>query len=214
MKNRIKDMNFILRFKDLLIEALRDNKKLIIGLYILFIICFVAAWFLSASKVQMAFANIPLGNGTDISISALELFIHNASGGIMIYLSSILFAIPAIVMIIYDGINIAVIGQLISTVTHNDGMFYFVYLIPHGIFEITASVIQSACGVMLFRFICRFIKAIHNSEIHGTSEAFNSSKKILIQSIVLMVFSIILLLIAAPIEAYVSVPVAEFLTGV
>ena len=204
-------MNFIIRFKDLLIEALRDNKKLIIGLYVLFIICFVAAWFLSASRVQAVFSNVPLGNITDVGVSALELFIHNASSGIMIYLASIFFAIPAIVMIIFDGVNMAVVGQLITTVTHKGGMFYIVYIIPHGIFEITASVIQSACGVMLFLFICRFIKAMCNSEIHGASEAFDRSKKILIQSLVLMVFSIILLLIAAPIEAYVSIPVAEFL---
>ena len=207
-------MNFIIKFKDLLIESLKDNKKLIIGLYILFIICFVGAWILSASKMQVAFGNVPVANNTNLNQSATELFIHNASGGIMTYLASIFFAIPAIVMIIYNGVSLGAVGQLFNTIMPNGGAFYIAYLIPHGIFEITSTVIQSACGIMLFLFIYRFIKAILSSESNGVSDAFEKTKKPLVQSIVLMVFSIILLLIAAPIEAYVSVPLAEFIVGV
>lgn len=214
MKIRIESMNIITKFKDLLVEALRDNKKLIIGLYIFFIICFVAAWFLSASKMQASFGNIPLANETNLNFSATELFIHNASSGIIVYITSIFFAIPAIVMLGYDGVNLGLLGQLFSTILPNGGMFYICYLIPHGIFEITASVIQSACGIMLFLFVFRFIKALLSSETNGVSEAFDKTKKVLVQSLVLMVFSIILMLIAAPIEAYVSVPFAQFIVGV
>lgn len=213
MKDRIENMNIIIRFKDLLVESLRDHKKLIIGLYILFIICFIAAWILSASKMQAAVGNMPVSKNPSLNSSAIELFIHNASSGIMVYLASIFFAIPAIAMIMYDGVNLGVIGQMFNTIMPNGGTYYIAYLIPHGIFEITASVIQSACGIMLFLFICRFIKALRSSETNGVSDAFDRTKKILIQSIVLMIFSIILLLIAAPIEAYVSVPFAEFLAG-
>lgn len=206
-------MNILIKFKDLLVEALRDNKKLIIGLYILFIICFVAAWILSASKMQTAFGNIPVANNTNLNTSATDLFIHNVSGGIITYLASIFFAIPAIVMTIYNGATMGLIGQLFNTIMPNGGAFYIVYLIPHGIFEITGAVIQSACGVMLFLFVYRFIKALISSETNGVSEAFDKTKKILVQSIVLMIFSIILMIIAAPIEAYVSVPLAEFIAG-
>ena len=207
-------MNIIIKFKNLLLESLRDNKKLIIGLYIFFIICFVAAWILSASKMQDISGSMSAVNNTNLSPLASELFIHNVSGGIMIYLGSIFFAIPAIGMIIYDGVNMGLLGPLFNTVMPNGGIFYIVYLIPHGIFEITASVIQSACGIMLFLFICRFIKVLLGSETQGVSEAFNKTKKVLVQSVVLMVFSIILMLIAAPIEAYVSVPLAELIVGV
>lgn len=206
-------MNIPVKFKDLLIESLKDNKKLIIGLYILFIICFIAAWILTASKVQASLGNVPLSNNTRMNSNALELFIHNASSGITIYLASIFFAIPAVVMIIYDAVNLAMIGQIFNSIMPNGGVFYIAYLIPHGIFEITASVIQSSCGIMLFIFVWRFTRELLGSKTHGTSEAFEKTKKILIQSVVLMIFSIILLLIAAPIEAYVSVPLAEFLVG-
>ena len=206
-------MDFLIKFKNLLVEALRDNKKLIIGLYILFIICFISTWILSASKMQTAFGNIPVANNTNLNSSATELFIHNASGGIIMYICSIFFAIPSIVMLIYNGVNLGLIGQLFNTIMPNGDMLYIAYLIPHGIFEVTATVIQSACGIMLFLFICRFIKAMRDSEAHGVSDAFDKTKKTLVQSLVLMIFSIILLLIAAPIEAYVSVPFSQFIVG-
>ena len=193
-----------------------DNKRLIIGVYILFIACFVIAWIFSASNFQSAFAGMQASsNSTAIPDSgALELFIHNASSGIMVYLASVFFAIPAVVMIAYDGVNMGLIGPLFNTILPNGGMFFIIYLIPHGIFEITASVIQSACGILLFLFIFRFVKALLGSETSGMSGAFEKTKKPLIQSLVLLGFSIVLMLIAAPIEAYFSVPFAEFIMGV
>ena len=44
--------------------------------------------------------------------------------------------------------------------------------------------------------------------------AFEENKKVLIQSLVIFVISTILLLIAAPIEAYFSVPFSELIVGV
>ena len=92
------------------------------------------------------------------------------------------------------------------------GIMYLVYVIPHGIFEITATVLESVAGILLFLFIWRFIKAWRTG--NGVSEAFEKTKKVLIQSIMIFIFSTILLVIAAPIEAYVSVPLSAFICGV
>ena len=61
-------------------------------------------------------------------------------------------------------------------------------------------------GILLFLFIWRFVRAMISSETHGVSEAFDKSKKVFVQSLIKMIFATILLLIAAPIEAYFSVP--------
>lgn len=204
----------ISEFKNLLIEALRDNKKLIIGLYMLFIICFIAAWALYASKFQANFSNMTATSGISVTPSALELFIHNASSAVAIYLASLFFAIPAVGMVIFDGVNMGMIGPLFGSIMPNGGMFYIVYLIPHGIFEITGSIIGSAAGVLLFLFIFRFAKALIGKDADGASDAFEKTKKPLMQSLALLAFAIILILIAAPIEAYVSVPLAEFIFGI
>jgi len=209
-------MNLLTEFKDLLIETLKDNKKLIIGLYLLFIICFVAAWFLSGSGVESAIGNLTSSNPNDSNIGEIgvvDIFIQNEWGGIVTYITSIFFAIPAIIALLYNGINLGATGQLFNHVIPNGGLRYIIYLIPHGIFEITAMVLQSVAGVLLFLFIWRFIKAWRSSQTHGTSDAFNQTKKILIQSIVLMIFATILLIIAAPIETYLSVPFSSLIVG-
>lgn len=209
-------MDLLTKFKYLLIESLKDNKKLIIGLYILFIISFVAAWILTADKIGAAINAVDASNSTATGLStfgATELFINNEWGGIVTYIASIFFAIPAFVVLLYNGVNLGATGQLFSQIIPNGGLRYIIYLIPHGIFEITATVIQSVAGVLLFLFIWRFLKAWRSSETHGASDAFEKTKKVLIQSVILMIFATILLLIAAPIEAYVSVPFSELVVG-
>ena len=210
-------MDILKKFKDLLIESLKDNKKLIIGLYVFFIICIIGAWILSVGPVgaklaaaQNMSSSTPAMNG---DVSAVDLFINNEFGGIMVYVGSIFFGIFAIVSLAYNGINMGALGQLFSQTLPNGGIRYLVYLIPHGIFELTATVLQSVAGVLLFLFICRFIRAMISSETHGVSEAFDKSKKVLVQSLIIMIFATILLLIAAPIEAYFSVPFSELIVG-
>lgn len=208
-------MGYIIKFKNLLFESLKDNRKLIIGFYILFIICFIVSWIISGPKINAAMNNIPISNPSGMEdVGALDLFIHNESGGILTYISSVFFGIPAIAMLLYNAINLGIVGQIFNTIMPNGAFMYILYLIPHGIFEITATVLQSVSGIMLFLFIWRFVKALRSKDTHGVSDSFNQTKKILIQSIVLMIFSTILLLIAAPIEAYFSVPFSEFVLGV
>lgn len=209
-------MSVLTKFKDLLIETLKENKKLIIGLYLLFIICFISAWILSGTEMESTIGNLSASNTTNSgmgSVNVVGLFIHNEWGGIVTYMASVFFAIPAIIVIIYNGINLGFTGQLFNQIIPNGGIRYIAYLIPHGIFEITASVLQSVAGVLLFLFIWRFIKAWRSDQTQGALDAFDKTKKILIQSIVLMIFATILLLIAAPIEAYISVPFSDFIVG-
>lgn len=209
-------MSALTKFKDLLIESLKDNKKLIIGLYIILIILIAASWLLSGSVMESKISNLPAVNTTAQGIAgdnAVELFIHNELGGIQTYIFSIFFGIFAIVGLVYNAINLGLTGQMFSQIIPNGGLRFLVYLIPHGIFELSATIIESTAGILLFLFIWRFIKAWRSSETQGASDAFDKTKKILIQSLILMVFSTILLLIAAPIEAYFSVPFSQFVLG-
>lgn len=206
-------METLIKFKDLTVESLKNHKKLIIGLYVLFIICFIGGWILSADVVNSALNSTVPSNGTQLNseINALDLFIHNEAGGILTYVASLFFAIPAVVMIIFNGANLGATGALFNSLMPNGGLRYVIYLIPHGIFEITATVIQSAAGILLFLFILGFVRSVISKDTDGVSQAFDKNKKVLIHSIILMIFSTILLLIAAPIEAYFSVPFSDFI---
>ena len=210
-------MNILKKFKDLLFESLRDNKKLIIVFYVFFIVCFIGAWILSADAISASLSGIQNASSStptlDNTIRAKDNLINNEWSGILTYVGSIFFGIFAIISLGYNGVNLGMFGQLFSQYVPNGGLKYIVYLIPHGIFEITATVLHSVAGILLFLFIWRFIRAMISKDVHGASEAFNQNKKVLIQSLIIMIFSAILLVIAALIEAYFSVPFSEFIVG-
>ena len=213
-------MNILTQFKNLLMESLSENKKLIIGLYALFIIVFIIAWIYSSSHATDMISTMQAANdtassmGLSTSLSPVDLFIQNEGGGIVTYIASTFFGIFAILMIIYNAFNIGILGPIIGHFAPGGGLQYIIYLIPHGIFEITATVLQSVAGILLFMFVYKFIRAIMGKETQGLSESFEVAKKPLIQSLVIMIFAAILLLIAAPIEAYLSVPISELFFGV
>jgi uncharacterized membrane protein SpoIIM required for sporulation len=210
-------MNILKKFIDLLVESLSDNRKLIIVMAVLFVVCFIGAWVFSSGPVNSTVALIQnmsaSSPGMDQGTGPVELFINNEVGGILTYVGSIFFGIFAVVSLAYNGVNMGMLGQLFSQMVPNGGLKYIVYLIPHGIFELTATVLESAAGIMLFLFIWRFARAWMSKETNGASDAFEKSKKILIQSLIIMIFTTILLIIAAPIEAYISVPFSEMIVG-
>ena len=199
--------------KSLIVETVKENKKLIIGLYALFIIAFIASWIIMAPKVGAVASNATGVTAPGSDSSALELFIHNESSGIIVYFASIFFGIFAIVNIISNAYTLAMIGPIFANIMPNGGIFYILYLIPHGIFEFTGMILDSTAGILFFLFIWRFIKALRSSDTNGASEAFEKTKKTLIQSIVILALAFVCTLIAAPIEAYLSVPIAEFVAG-
>ena len=214
-------MTIIESFKNILMESLGDNKRLIIGLYALFIIMFIVSWIFSSEIVAANIDQIINSGGVSGpsagEVSAIDLFILNESSGIMVYFGSIFFAIMAFASIIYNAINLGMVGALLSSLQTNGALLYILYLIPHGIFEITGTIIQSVAGILLFRFLWNFVKStIGNHENgwgSGLSQSFEKNKKLLIQSIVLMIFATVLLLIAAPLEAHVSYEFSRFIVG-
>jgi uncharacterized membrane protein SpoIIM required for sporulation len=202
-----------MNIKELFVESITDNKKLIIGLYALFIIAFILSWIILAPRMETIASNVPASGTPGGDTSAFELFIHNEWGGIATYFASIFFGISAVVMVLYNAFSIAAIGPLFAKIIPNGDILFILYLIPHGIFEFTGLILQSAAGILLFLFVWRFIRAWRSSDTDGASDAFEMTKKALIQSVVLMVIATILLLIAAPIEAYVSVPFSQAVMG-
>ena len=213
-------MEIITKFKDLLIDSLKENKKMILAFYAIFFITFILSAALVGGHMENVIDDIPdsAGGSKDGNVTATELFLHNELGGIEVYIASILFGIPAIIAIIYNGVSLGLTGALLSHFMPKGWIQYIIYLIPHGIFEFTAMVIQSVAGILLFLFIVDFLKGLIRSEKNGFKEkvifSYEENNKRFIQSLVLMIFCTILLLIAAPIEAYVSIPLSNFILGV
>ena len=214
-------MNYLKKFKDILVETLKENKKLIIIFAILFIVLFIATWIYSmgtiSSKIE-TLTNVSQQGPVNEAMNpdTLSIFINNAYGGLLVYVTSIFFGIGGIISVIYNAINLGAIGALFSVMIPDGGLRFILYLIPHGIFEITATILEPVSGILLFRFVWRFLKGIIRSDEKGfekISSSFKNNQRVLIQSLVLFIFTIILLLIAAPIESYISVPFSELILG-
>lgn len=216
-------MNTITKFKDILIETLKENKKMIIIFYVaLIVIAILVAIFTKSLVTERLHAlssiqTTTVPNMGETNADALSLFIHNEIGSIQTYITSIFFGISALITITFNGYTTGMYYNLFQTIVPNGGLRYVVYLIPHGIFEYTATVLESVAGVILFKFVWNFLRNINKQEENGFKNklyaSFNQHKDILIQSICLMIFVTILLLIAAPIESYVSIPISNMIVG-
>ena len=195
-------------------QAIVDNKRLIILMVALYVIFFIIGGILSSqvfdmfsSKVHTIGAHMTKSSALD---PALELFIHNEYAGIQTYVYSIFFGIFAFVSVMLNGALMGVFGGLALTKGPVYGISMFIALVaPHGIFEIPANILESVAGVLLFLFIFRFFKTIHGTK-DGSSfklkakKSWEVNKIYFKQSIVLMIFSCVLLVIAAIIEGHIT----------
>ncbi len=195
-------------------QAIVDNKRLVLLMFALYVVFFIIGVILSSeilamfhSSVNSVGAHMTKSSALD---PALELFIHNEYAGIQTYVFSIFFGIFAFVSTMLNGALMGLFGGLALTKGPVYGISMFIALVaPHGIFEIPANILESVAGVLLFLFIFRFFKTIHGIN-DGSSfklkakKSWEVNKIYFKQSIVLMVFSCMLLVIAAIIEGHIT----------
>ena len=79
-------MNIITKFKDLLIDSLKENKKMILAFYAIFFVSFILSAALAGGHMENVIDDIPdsAGGSKDGNVTATELFIHNELGGFRI----------------------------------------------------------------------------------------------------------------------------------
>ena len=215
-------MNIFVKYKDILIETLKENKKLI-GLFAaLFFITAIITYFVQYDVISNIYSQFqatmtPTTNTTShYDESVIDIFLNNARGVLSSYFGGIFFGLISIFSLLYNGFALGAQTAAMGFTQSNGTLGFILYIIPHGIFEITAIILEPVSGVLLFKFIWRFLKDLRKSEgefKEKVSSSYQNNKKIFIQSFVLMVFCIILVLIAAPIECYVSKAFSDLILG-
>ena len=206
-------MNIITKYIQTLIESLKDNKKIIVICFALYLITAIVAYFMSnhnltihASEVTARLA--PYANATVEHQSALTLFKNNAFSVVYSYIVGIFFGIFSLFTMLYNAMGLGYQFAITGFLRPNGFLEYLLYVIPHGIFEISGTFFGSVSGLVLFRFIWRLLKDFKQSDANGFNErlleSYQKNRHIFIQSLALLSFAIILMLIAAPIESYIS----------
>ncbi len=212
-------------------EAFSQNKTIILTITTIFILSFIIGFLFSdylsqiISPVVQAFQQ-KVQSG-QVELTTNSLYLNNIQATLTIYAGSLLLGILGIISII---INALLIGHYAAIYYANNQTLMFILLIvPHGIFEIPSLIIASAAGFTTLKFIIKFIKnllspdysyteifdPIYNLDKIGVKEtilmSWRKNAKVLKQAIILLIISIILLLIAAFIEANITKQLASFI---
>ena len=215
-------MNILVKYKNLLIETLKENKKLIGIFAALFFIVAIATYFYSNSVIssnygQFKSAMAPGLNTTVAPVTTFDIFLNNSRTVLFSYFGGIFFGILPIFSLLTNAFALGSQTASFGFIQANGTLRYIIYIIPHGIFELTGTILEAVSGVILFKFIWKFLKDLIKGEGDGFKEklsiSYQNNKKILIQSFVMMIFCIILMLIAAPIECYISKAFSNLILG-
>ena len=142
--------------------------------------------------IQLTFADIFLNN----VIIIIQMFIYG------------LFLCVSVLILAYNGFFV---GYYVAI---SDNLYkVLAMLIPHGIFELTSCVLACSSGLVLFNFLFRFLYKSYLKEDLSLKEAFNKNLDKLKQAIIIFLVSVVLMVIAGFIEAYLTIPIAYFLLG-
>ena len=184
-------------------EALIENKKIFYMLMILFAIGFIIAFIMAddIAPVLMPMLKEALLEGNVTSIDAFSIMFHNLKSAITIFFASTLFGIFAVISIIANGFVVGFMaGYTIKS--FNTLIIFLALILPHGIIEIPALFLSCASGILLFLFIFRVLKDKINH--YSFTESYQNNKKTLKHILILISIAILLFVIAALIEGFIT----------
>lgn len=99
--------------------------------------------------------------------------------------------------------------------TSDDLYKTFLLIVPHGIFEFSSCILACASGFVLFNFVYKFLKTLNKQDDGSVKDmlsiSFGESFDKLKQAVILLVIASILMAIAAFIETYLTLPIAQFI---
>lgn len=149
-------------------------------------------------------------NDGTIKLETASLFINNTSVAIYIYFAGLLVGIVTALLLIING---AFIGYVASKVPLGD---FIIFTLPHGIFEITGIILAGTAGFKLASIVWHFLNDVTkikrtisiNTQIAYLLKANYSDFK---DSLALFIMAVILLIIAAFIEANLSIVWGQYI---
>ena len=147
-----------------------------------------------------------------IKLTFQSLFFNNIKVVFAMFIFGIIFCFSALIL----AFNGFFVGYYVATT--DNLLLTALLIVPHGIFEFSSCIIACASGFVLFNFIYRFLKAIHKQDNGPVKEilslAFGESGDKLKQAIILLVIASILMVIAGFVEAYLTLPIGEWIYSV
>ncbi len=188
----------------------KRNKKILLIALVIFIISAIAGMVITnvlmgdeVGQITSQMSNLPkneTNQNIDLSISSFELFIHNITANIIIILGGILFSVISVLITVYNGVSI---GSPFGA----DLTFALVAILPHSVFEYTATILSLAAAFLITQLE---IEMIRNRNFRETLKQSETKLK---DILTLVIATVILLVIAAIIEGHITPLIAKSFFG-
>ena len=215
MYNTVKD-NISGRYLAFLTGLYQRNKTVLTistGIFLGFLFLGVLFGYFSSSFIENFLKNLfKLLRETIVEINTLSIFIKNLQAVFIMYVGGIIVIVPVIVL----SFNGFILGSFFGCVLHGDlntattvltPWHFIAFTMPHGIFELPALIIAGAAGFRISTLVIGLIKSVIRKK--PVSDQYWKFK----DSIALLAIAIVLLFIAAIIEANFTGIIGYYLTG-
>jgi len=148
-----------------------------------------------------------------LQLTTLSIFVNNFKVAIVIYLTGLTLGIVSAYFLFFQGIFTGYVASKYYLPT------FLIYTIPHGIFEVTAIIIAGAAGFRLASGFFNFLKGISKMNdripiksqlgylLEANADEFKDSLK-------LFIIAVVILFIAAIIEANFTIPLGNYIRGI
>lgn len=148
----------------------------------------------------------------EIQLTTLSLFANNLKIMLYIYGGGIALGLITVGLLFING---AFIGYFATQVPLGD---FILLTLPHGILEIISLIIAGGAGFRLAHFVYKFIDGLVNETWYGSfvekiKHVFNEYSDEITESLMLMAIAIVLLFIAAIIEANFTIAWYQYVKG-
>ena len=207
-------------------EAFSNNKWLLLFSTLLFVIPLLLGYFYADSiseYIQPMVDNFQkqVDEGT-ITLTTHSIFSNNVTVAIMLYALGALGGVLGALILANNGMFIGYFGADFNIYA------YLALTVPHGIFEISAIILATTGGFVLLSFVLHFIWDLRSpdysyldifdpyfSDVKITLKercyaAFKMNQNKLKESFIFLCLAVILLIIAAFIEANLTIPFASW----
>ena len=189
---------------------LERNKKIIIIAVAIFLIAFIAGAVISHmligdnyGLISKKLSELPANETTgkiDLGISTFDLFVHNLAVDLLVIVGGVFFSIISIAITAFNGLSI-------GTPFGTDFKFAVTSILPHSIFEYSGTVIALIIAFIITKLVISMIKT------RSFRGILNESKTELKDILVLFIVMVILVFIAAVIEANITPAIVNSVFG-
>ena len=144
-----------------------------------------------------------------ITLTFQSIFFNNIQIVFSMFVYGLIFCFSALIL----GFNGFFTGYYLAT--SDNIVSPLLLIIHHGIFEFSSCILACASGFVLFNFLAKFIltllKQKDSSIKESLSVSYDASYPKLKQAFIIFIIASVLMAIAGFVEAYLTLPIAEFL---